>query len=360
MKLAEVSATLVVAIVACSFFTAAAAKLKIRKPVSDGLVLDFSNCGGTTSLSSSEPQAKSDIRAGIVVRITRSNEDLKNYFAGTGGRLRYVPEMEEMLGKDYVVVKMKNGDACLNSPDTQRPGLWCFPVEALQPWKETNSASEPPVAGQAMRVVGLPTKPTVGVAPPNRNDKPWHYHLKGAGMMDPISPPFQYHVDFEKTSMPLPPWGKVKRVVSIDCMDKLHKDPHYRCKDEDYVGHKETEATPAPDEKPLSKAEGEALKKQVRHLKSQIRSLLPAPKKNKLKALDHMPGVKIQNTSLNDAIEDADTKGPQDSGTMTMDIGREATVQRMNTAQSHGEKHGKMLRESVSDNLKMVSPVLAR
>lgn len=283
--------------------------------------------------------APDPIRPGIVVRITKSKDELVKAFEGQ--EIRYTKVMDEMLGKDFVVKEMKYGGAGIPSPDGTQKNTWYFPLSVLTPWSDTEAAKIPPVASQANRAVGLPTSSKIDIGPPGRHDAPWDYKIKHQGLMDPIAPPYNERVDLEKTAMPLPPWMKVKQVVSVECMDKLHKDPHHLCEPEAYVNYNAVTPTPTT-EAPLTKKDAQALKNKIKRLESTIDSLSPkAPEeKKKAKITFRAPGVRNTGDNMNTMGQYGERFSPEDGARKQMHRGmyeREASDQRLHTAQGHGE-----------------------
>lgn len=341
MKLAEPAsmpqrmpmATLVVSAVALLLLpsTAAAAGLRIRDAAAPAPAKDASPAPAPSPGPAPAPPA---IRPGVVVRVTGSKEQLLKDFDGL--KIRYASMMDEMLGKDFVVKTMANGGAGLASPNGSQDDTWYFPISSLTPWTATHDAQKPPVARQAYKAVGLPTRARVEIGPPGRHDAPWDYTVKGRNLMDPIAPPFNERVDLEKTALPLPPWMKVKQVISVECMDKLHKDPNHLCDPEAYVNYNAVSTTKAP-EKPLSQADAQKLKLKIEHLEQTVKSLTPKePKKPKKAELTFKaPGIRDTGETMN-------TMGalspPQAHTNQKMTIGSKASGERLSTAQGHGEK----------------------
>lgn len=340
MKVAEVLSSALILLLASS---AAAVGLKLRH---------------ASSPAAASPAPKGTIRPGVVIRITSSKTELQAAFAANA-QLRYEPHMEEMLGRDFVVVDMQHGGACTHSPQHGSPDLpadeqpvWCFPLNSVKLWEDTKDAKAPPAEGKAMKAVGLPTRPEVDIAPPARDEAPWDFSLKGKNLLDPVAPPFEKHVDLEKTRQPLPPWLKVQQVASVECMEKLHRNPHALCQPEDYVDYKKV-VPPSTTEKPISPTEAKALKKQIKHLKSQIKSLSKKPEEPKEPAME---GVRMLPTSINDVVEGSEGKGPAGGDNRKMDIGRRGSAERMHQAQGHGERQGKKLQKKKEPNAEMNLP----
>lgn len=149
----------------------------------------------------------------------------------------YVDGMEAMLGKDFVVKDMKNGCIGLPSPDGSQNGVWYFPPTALTLWEYTEDGQAPNVGKMARKFMGDPTSADLDIVPPGRYDAPWDYQIKGWSLMKPIAPHVQDHVDFERTSLRLPPWAKVRQIASVDCLDKMHHDPQYVCPPGSYTSN---------------------------------------------------------------------------------------------------------------------------
>jgi len=275
------------------------------------------------------------IRPGIVVRITKSHEQLMASFKGTP--IRHVPEMEEMLGKDFVVKEMKHGGAGLSSPNGGQAGTWYFPLAALTPWSETADAKKPPIAGSAAKVVGMPTRAQVDLAPPGRGDAPWDYRVKGKHLMDPIAPRYNEQVDLEKSAMPLPPWMKVKQVATVECMEKMHKDPKHICGPEHYINYNAVTPTPTT-AKPLTEKDAKVLKNRIKTLESKVKSLTPEePKEPKKERVEFkIPGVKEFKMGSSSDVEKYGA--PKDRSNKKMKVGVKATNQGLNTAQGNSEK----------------------
>lgn len=266
------------------------------------------------------------MRPGIVVRITDSLDQLRydlNFV-----KLAYRPLMEDMVGKDYVVVKVIGDLVGLHSPDGTQNGVWYFPAYSLKPWLDTADAKQAPVPGLARRTAGLPTDTEFEIQPPSREASPWDYSVKHKKLMDPIAPPASKHVDLEKTSMPLPPFRKVQRVADIDCMEKLHKDPYYICDPEDYVDYVAPSTTGRP---PLTYEEGEALTKHIRHLKATIKAMKPKDRNRQRRKPVDEP-VDTSPVSMNAAVSDSNQHDPTDGVGKRMNVYGEATDARMNTA----------------------------
>jgi len=280
--------------------------------------------------------APAPIRPGIVVRVTDSKQALLKSFEGQG--IRYSPLMDSMLGKDFVVKNMDHGGAGLPSPDGTQEDVWYFPLPALTPWSETKDARIPPVAGRAFKAVGLPTHARLEVGPPSRHEAPWEYSVRGRNLLDPIAPPMNERVDLEATAMALPPYMKVKQVVDVECLEKLHKDPNHLCNPEAYVDY--NKVTPAPTtEKPLTQAEAKALKKQIKHLKKQIHSLTPKEMEVLPELKDfEVSGWKSVSQTMNSAGAYSERHLKELSGGHKMEIGKEASKERFHTAQGHSEK----------------------
>lgn len=205
--------------------------------------------------------------------------------------------MDEMLGKDYVVKEMNYGGVGLASPDGSQGGVWFFPKASVRLWKDTKAGQAPPVARLAYRAARMPDQAKMEIQPPGRDDAPWDYKIQGTKLMKPVAPQLQEHVDFEKSALRLPPWKKVRQILSVECMEKTHKDPKYICKPEDYASY----VPPAPTTTlPLSPAEAEKLRKRVRHLESTIRSLTQPRKYDN--SAKH-PAMKItSDNSMNKAV----------------------------------------------------------
>jgi len=280
--------------------------------------------------------APAPIRPGIVVVVTKSKEDLLKAFDGL--KIRYTPMMDEMLGKEFVVKEMKYGGAGIASPNGSQKNVWYFPEKALTPWLETKAAKTPPAAAKGQKAMGLPTNPKFGIGPPGRHDAPWDYTIKHKGLMDPIAPPYNERVDLEKTSMPLPPMMKVKQIVTVECMDKLHKDPSHLCAPEAYVNYNAVTSAPTT-EKPPSHKEVKALKKKIKHLESTIHSL--TPKEPKKDTAFKAPGMHSVGKSINKVVKHSESHKPQDGAGKKMNIGAEGSKERLATAGGHGEKEVK-------------------
>jgi len=282
--------------------------------------------------------APDPIRPGVVVRIVGSKKELLDSFKGQ--KIFYHAMMDEMLGKDYVVKEMKFGGAGLSSPDGSQKDVWYFPEAALKPWLATKDAKAIPVAAKGYKAMGLPTNPKFGVGPPGRHDAPWDYTLKHRGLFDPIAPPYNERVDLEN-GQALPPMMKVKQVVSVECMDKLHKDPSHLCAPEAYINYNLVTSAPTT-QAPPSHKEVKALKKHIKHLESTIDSLTPdekAPKKMarlRFKA----PGMHTGGKSMNAVIgySEGEKHSSADGANKKMNIGKDGSEERMNSAQGHGEK----------------------
>jgi len=347
MKMAKPIATLVVSAVALLLLpsTAAAAGLRIR----DAAAPAAAKAAAPAPAAAPGP-APPAIRPGVVVRVTASKEQLLKNFVGL--KIRYSSMMDEMLGKDFVVKTMANGGAGLASPNGSQDDTWYFPISALTPWTATHDAQKPPVARQAYKAVGLPTRARVEIAPPGRHDAPWDYNVKGKNLMDPIAPPFNERVDLEKTALPLPPWMKVKQVISVECMDKLHKDPNHLCDPKAYVNYNAVSTTKAP-EKLLTKAEGDKLRLKIQQLEKNVKSLSPkAPEESKESkdAKAKKAALKFKAPGKSGALapgmkktdETMNTMGalnpPQGHENQKMEIGSKASNERLSTAGSHGEK----------------------
>jgi len=304
--------------------------------------LKIRNTGGPAPAAASGPApgpapgpaapAPPPIRPGVVVRVTKSKEQLQANFKGQP--IRYSPLMDEMVGKDYVVKTMGYSGAGLAAPDGTQGNVWYFPLTALTPWLATPDAKKPPVAAQAYKVVGLPTRAKVEIGPPGRHDAPWDYTIKGRNLMDPIAPSYNQRVDLEKTRMPLPPWMKVKQVISVECMEKLHKDPKHLCDPEAYVNYAAVAPKPTP-EKPMTQAEGQALKDKIQHLKKTIKSLSPKDDKKPTELTFKAPLIRGTKETMN--TMGANAEGAQAGANHKMAIGKEGSGERLHTAQGHGE-----------------------
>lgn len=276
------------------------------------------------------------------MRIVASKEELEKSFEGE--KIHYSPLMDEMLGKDFVVKTMEYGGAGIASPDGTQKETWYFPLKALTPWLATNDAKKPPIAATGDIVVGLPTRAQVEIGTPGRHDNPWDYHVKGRNLMDPIAPSYTERVDLEETAMPMPPWTKVKQVISIECMDKLHKDPSHLCDPEAYTNYKAV--APAPTKEPvLTAAEAEKLKAKIKRLQGTIKALSPTieprvPAELVFKA----PGIRNTEETMNTAGSDLGGAGV--GAGKKMRIGAKASDERLHTAGGYGEtvikvKYGK-------------------
>jgi hypothetical protein len=265
------------------------------------------------------------IRPGIVVRLTDSLEQLRydlNFV-----RLAYRPLMEDMLGKDYVVVQVWSGDIVgLHSPDGTQNGVWYFPAYSLRPWLDTADAKQAPVPGLARRSAGLPTDTEFEIMPPSQEASPWDYSIKHKKLMDPIAPPMVQPVDLKKTSMQLPPFRKVLKVKDVDCMEKLHKDPHFICDPEDYVGHV---SPPTTTQRPLTPEEAEAMAQHIRHLKATLKAMKPKERRRRKPADDPVDTTPV---SMNAAVSDSNQHNVADDVGKRMDVYGQASDARMHTA----------------------------
>jgi len=267
------------------------------------------------------------IRPGIVVRLTDSLDQLRydlNFV-----KLAYRPLMEDMLGKDYVVVKVVGGDLVgLHSPDGTQNGVWYFPAYSLKPWLDTADAKQAPVPGLARRSQGLPTDTKFEIMPPSQEASPWDYSVKHKKLMDPVAPPMNQPVDLKKTSMQLPPFRKVLKIKDVDCMEKLHKDPHFICDPEDYVGHV---APPTTTQRPLTREEAEALADHIRHLKATVKAMGPKERRKRRKPVVDEP-VDTAPVSMNAAVLDSNQHSPADAVGRRMNVYGQATDARMHSA----------------------------
>lgn len=313
--------------------SAFAAGLKIRDAAAPAAASPAAAPAGGPAAAGPAAAPPPPIRPGVVVRITKSHEQLMASFKGTP--IRHVPEMEEMLGKDFVVKEMKYGGAGLSSPDGTQKDTWYFPLAALTPWMETAAAKRPPVAGAAAKVVGTPTRAQVDLAPPGRDEAPWDYHVKGKHLMDPIAPRYNEQVDLEKSGMPLPPWMKVKQVATVECMEKMHKDPKHICGPEHYINYNLVTPTPTT-AKPLTEKDAKALKNRIKHLESKVKSLTPEePKKTEVKF--EIPGMKEYKMGSSSDVEKYGA--PKDRSNKKMKVGiRKPSNQGLNTAQGNSEE----------------------
>lgn len=220
--------------------------------------------------------ALAPIRPGVAVRITKSKEELLNSFKGS--KIRYSPLMDQMLGKDFVVKSMGYGGAGLAAADGTQGDTWYFPLPSLTPWTATDDARTPPVPEQASKVVGLPTHSRVEIGPPGRHDAPWDFTIKGGHLLDPIAPSHSQQVDLQNSAMHMPPWTKVKQVVSIDCMDKLHKDPTHLCDPDAYLDYNAVTPKPTVD-KLTTQADAKKLRAKIKRLEGIVNTLSPKKKK---------------------------------------------------------------------------------
>jgi len=281
-------------------------------------------------------RAPAPIRPGIVVQITTSKEQLTKDFAAVK-TIHHVPLMDEMLGKTLVVKELAYGGVGLASPNGSQDNVWYFPAASLTPWLDTSAAKEVPVSSKANKAMGLPTSPKLTIGPPGRHDSPWAYTIKGKNLMEPIAPPYNEKVDLVKTSAPFPPWRKVKEIVSVECMEKLHKDPSHLCRPEAYKDYNMVTPAPTP-EKPLTKADAKKLKDKIKHLETTIDNLTPKEAKQKFKMDFKAPGVKDSKSTLIKANIESNHHSAADGPGKTMEIGNKPSKERLITAQGHGEK----------------------
>jgi len=248
--------------------------------------------------------------------------------------------MEEMVGKTFVVRELNHGGVGLPSPDGSQDDVWYFPVASLKPWLDTPEAKEVPIAGKAAKNMGSPTRSKVDVAPPGRHDAPWEYTIKGRNLINPVAPPMNERVDLKETSMPMPPWRKVKQVVDVGCMEKLHKDPSHICDPEHYKDFNMVTPAPVP-EKLLTAEEGDRLKRKIKHLERTIDNLTPEEAKKKVDVSFKVPRLQKTNETM---ISSASNSNPAKSGDRQgkkMKVGAEGSEERLHSAHAHGEKLSK-------------------
>merc|ERR1711879_82034 len=201
--------------------------------------------------------------------------------------------------------EMKYGGAGLPSLDGAQDKTWYFPLAALKPWTETEDAKTPPVPGRAFRAAGLPTHTRVDIGPPGRHDLPWEFKVRVRNLMDPVAPPLNERVDLEATKNPLPPMMKVKQIVDVECMDKLHKDPLHLCKPEAYVDYNMVSTTKAPP-KNITEAEAKVLRQKIKHLKKAIKALSPTePPEDPHKMVFKAPGMMTDKATMNTAVRNS-------------------------------------------------------
>jgi len=273
-----------------------------------------------------------DIRPGVVVRVTDSEASLQQAFNNVTGAY-YDQKMRQILGKDFVVVEMgANGGACIHAP-INASAVWCLPLNALTPFQNTTDWAESPVASKAFRAIGGPSNVRADITPPGRSAMPWDYSVRGAQLMDPVAPPFDKTVDLD-AGQPMPSMRKVRTVISIECMEKLHENPMAPCKPKDFVGGPPQPPPTTPG--PVSKAEAEALRKKIQHLQSTIRALSPdkPPVPAKVEPVVHTKH------SMTGSMVAAVGKPNQDFDGHRVYIPGRVASERQRTAQGYGEKIG--------------------
>jgi len=318
----------------------AAAGLKLRGGPAPGPAPGPTPSGAPAPAQGPAPAALWDtpaaapIRPGIVVQITFSREELQAYFSRTTD-LKYDNSMDEMLGKTYVVKEMKYGGVGLPSPNGSQDQTWYFPLASLTPWLDTPAAKQAPVSSRAFRVVGLPTSAKMEIIPPGPHDAPWEYKIKGGNLIRPIGPPLNEVVDLAKKAN-LPPWKKVQQIASVECLEKLHKDPSHLCKSEAYTNYNPVTATPAT-EKPLTQAESKALKDKLKHLQTTIDNLSPKQSR-KVKVAFKVPRLKMANSTMKSAHTHSNRHVAEDFEGHKMKVGANASDGQLPTAQGHAER----------------------
>jgi len=166
--------------------------------------------------------------------------------------------------------------------------------------------------------------------------------------LDPIAPWYSDTVDFKKTKVQLPPWRKVREIVSIDCLEKVHADPTYVCNETAYKNF--TAVKPEPTEPPTaSDKENKALKRQVRHLKAQVDHLTSPciDRKQAARTILH-PGFETTGNTMTKAASWQEKVTPHSNaeGADPVQISIdpfEASKQKLTTAQGVAEKQSTKL-----------------
>lgn len=294
-----------------------------------------------------------------------SKEKLRAYLMTAG--LRYVPAMDEMLGKTYVVKEMSNGAAGLASPNGSQEKTWYFPPEALTPWLHTDAAKQVPVTIRGYGAVGLPTKAKIEVFAPGESDAPWEYTVKGQDLIRPIGPPLSEEVDLSRKSDHLH-FRKVQQVASVECLEQLHKDSSHLCEPQAYTSY--NSVTPIPTiEKPVSQEEAKMLKDKLKHLQTTVDNLTPKQRKQiklSFKIPTEMPKMPVKNTdsTLGSATTNSNRHIARDDQSKSMDVGGKTSDARLHNAQGNAEQEppeGHVWKESPSHhgqgNLGLPQPV---
>jgi hypothetical protein len=240
--------------------------------------------------------------------------------------------MEEMLGKDYVIRAIDTcGHIGLPSPDGSHGGIWYFPSSTVKLWKDTKQGKEPPLPRLATKVMGNPSHTGIAIESAAPHAAPWQIKITGKNLMKPIVPHTQISVDFEESALRLPPWMKVRKILSVECLEKLHKDPKYECTKKDPV----VTTTAAP----MSAAKAKKLRQRVRHLESTIRSLTEPRKYDK--SVGHPVTTKVVKKlgSLNKAVTNQEDGGSNKdmSKDLLRIVGEGHADSTLPTAQGHAE-----------------------
>mmetsp|Transcript_133672 Transcript_133672/g.250092 ORF Transcript_133672/g.250092 Transcript_133672/m.250092 type:complete len:497 (-) Transcript_133672:58-1548(-) len=281
--------------------------------------------GPAPGLASSPGPAAPAIQKGVTIMLTANNSFLVLAFQHWG-LCRYVPLMTSMLGKPFVVVDTHgDGSIGLPSPDGSQNGIWWFPPVAISLWKATVNGPVVTTASGGLATAGAETV----VGP---QDDPWS--VDGAlGEVGDVLDPKLDASSSEATGIMKPPYRransrKVRQVISVKCMEKMHEDPSYMCPPEELIGP----PSPAPVNEtspPRNASKTEEMEKQISGLKAQVDELKDADKGSFDKAFEMKAETK-PNDAVNSVNNDTSFKHPsaekQSRNSMTNVVPRERTL----------------------------------
>lgn len=225
----------------------------------------------TAVLDACPDRTATNISVGESVTLTSDNDTLVTAFTNSA-TLRRVQGMDEMLGITLPVIEMLcDGSVGLRSPDGSQNGTWYFPPQLVTEWEADKDAGKDYYKHEGLKVEGEGTT----LAAPDGD--PFSAVGSSAGQVkrffDPRFKAGADQVNIDAKRGYLRAIGKkANNIISVKCLEEMHKNASYVCPPEDYKNG----TVPAPPAKPtLSPQEMQqkidTLKDEVKQLKDQHR-----------------------------------------------------------------------------------------
>lgn len=209
-----------------------------------------------------------NISVGETVKLTSENATLVSAFTNSA-KLRRVQGMGEMLGYAFVVREMMcDGSVGLPSEDGSQNGTWYFPPHLVAKWEAGKDAVKDSLKEQGSS--SSTEYEGTSLAGPDGNP----LNAMGSSAAEAkkfFDPRLKYgadQVNIDGMRGYLRAIGKkVNKIISVKCVEEMHKNASYVCPPEDYKNG----TVPAPPPKPTRSPQ--EMKEKIDQLKTEVKQL---------------------------------------------------------------------------------------